>query len=111
MKCKTIVLWWLVNGEEPKQLQAGEKKIEALMPLISTLFPGINYYSMTGFFQVMHQCVVPALKKLFPDFLSMHEHSITVDETTEVVELLPSNGYEWQNSPEWKAKRDAFLTA
>lgn len=111
MKCKTMVLWWLVNNQEHPQLEGGDKKIEALIPLVSTLFPGINYYSATGFSQVMQDCVIPALKKQFPELLTTPAEAVTIDATTEVVELLPSDGYEWQDNEEWISKFGALLAA
>lgn len=110
MQCKKNVIWWLVNGGDSLLLKEEDKKIEALMPLVQALFPGINYYSVTGFSQVMHQCVVPALKKRFPDLQSVPEES-TAEGEVEINELLPSKGYEWQDSPEWGAKLGELLAA
>lgn len=111
MKCKTAVLWWLVNNKEHEQLKEGDKKIEALMPLVETLFPGINYYSITGFSQVMRECVIPALKKRFPELLTTPVEAIKPKATTEVAKLLPSKGYEWQDSPKWRSKFEKILAA
>jgi len=43
------------------------------MPLVEGLFPGINYFSMTGFGQVMRDHVQPVLKKLFPKLVDKLE--------------------------------------
>ena len=81
MKCKRLVLWWLVNGNnEPARLTVADKKIETLMPLVNTLFPGINYYSVTGFGQVMIGCVIPVLKKRFPELTAMPDSAVAADD-------------------------------
>lgn len=111
MKCKTVVLWWLINDKEPKQLKESHKKIEALMPLVNALFPGINYYSITGFTKVMKELVIPALKKGFPELLTTPEDAVKLKMTTEVAEFLPSQGYEWEDSPEWQSQFEKLLAA
>lgn len=112
MKCKTMVLWWLVNTpKEHPQLEKSDRKIKALMPLVSTLFPGIDCHSVTTFEEAMYTCVIPVIKKQFPELLTAPAESITADAMTEVAEFLPSGKYEWQNSTEWKSKFDALLAA
>lgn len=111
MKCKTIVLWWLVNGTEPPGLPENERKIEALMPLVSALFPGINYFSITGFGKVMRDCAIPALKKRHPELLDTPAEKIGPNAMTEVAVVLPSDGYEWQDSAKWQSKLRRLLAA
>lgn len=109
MKCKTAVLWWLVNDREHETLKKNEKTIEALVPLVSALFPGINYYSITGFSQVMRDCVIPVLKKRFPELLTTPAEKIKPRAMTEVATVLPSKGYEWQDSAKWRSKFEKLL--
>lgn len=104
MKCKTMILWWLANNKEHPQLEKGDKQIEALMPLVSTMFPGINYYGLSGFNSTMIDCVIPALKSRFPELLTTPADAITADMTTEVSEVLPCTGYEWQTGAVWQSK-------
>lgn len=111
MLCKTVVLWWLVNETEHPALAEADKKIETLMPLVAALFPGINYFSITGFSQVMNTCAIPVLKKRFPDLLGADAAAIATDATREVEAALPSKGYEWQDSDAWKKKFEKLLAA
>lgn len=109
MKVKTAVLWWLVNNNEPNSLEEKDKKIESLIPLVDTLFPGINYFSITGFSEVMQNCVIPALRKRYHKLLLTPAEKIKPRAMTEVTAVLPSKGYEWQDSAEWKAKFKRIL--
>ena len=109
MKVRTAVLWWLVNNKEHETLKEKDRAIEALMPLVSALFPGINYYSITGFSQVMRDCVIPALKKRYPELLTTPAEKIKPKAMTEVATVLPSKGYEWQDSTRWKSKFEKVL--
>ncbi len=114
MKCKTIVLWWLINDVNEREvpgLDKDEMRIKALMPLVSELFPGINYYSISGFNGVLNECVIPILKKRYPKLLDTPAKKIDPKATTEVTAVLPSKGYEWQNSPKWKSKFEKLLAA
>jgi hypothetical protein len=113
MKAKKIVIWWLANGKEHPFIEQEEKKISSLMPLVEALFPGINYYSMSGFGDVMRTCGMPALKKRFPELLTMSEEDIAREATAEVeiTEFLPSKGYEWSDDPAWMATFQERLTA
>ena len=79
--------------------------------MVSALFPGINYYSMTGFGQVMRDCVTPALKKLFPELEGAEGDAFDADELVEVEEFQPSEGYEWQDSSEWREEFEKRLAA
>lgn len=110
---KRIVLWCLVNGVDYPGLPREEMKISSLMPLLNTLFPGINYYSTTGFHQVMYQCAKPVLRKLFPELVGASDVEVAKDATAmvKVTEFLPSKGYEWQDSDKWKLKFIKLLEA
>ena len=85
--------------------------IAGFIPLVNALFPGVNYYSRTGFNEVMNTCVTPALKKQFPELESTSESDIKGNEMVEVEEFLPSKGYEWQDSMKWHAKFEKLLAA
>lgn len=112
MKYRKVVVWWLVTGVEPPALTIEDQKIESLMPLVKALFPGINYYSITGFSQVMHTCVIPVLKKRFPEFqVGPAGNVATSDEQIEIEPFLPSQGYEWQDSEDWKRRFADLLAA
>ena len=103
MEIKTTLLWSLINDKTHGSLEEKERTIEGVMPLIKALFPGINYYSITGFNQVMCACVLPVLKKRYPELLTTPEEKITPGAMTEVATVLPSKGYEWQDSTEWQS--------
>ena len=110
-RVKKAVLWWLVTDVKPPVLTVEDQKIESLMPLVPALFPGINYYSVTGFGQVMHKCVIPVLKKRFPEFQTGPAGTVVQsDEEVEIEPFLPSRGCEWQESEAWQ-KRFAELLA
>lgn len=111
MQVKKAVVWWLLTGQNHPSLTDDDKKIEALMPLVDAMFPGIDYYSTSGFHDVMHSCVVPALGKQFPALRRLSPGQVRADEMVDVVRVLPSRGYEWQDSEEWKARFRAYLAA
>jgi hypothetical protein len=111
VKCKTAVLWWLINETKHDQVSEEEMKIESLMPIVEALFPGVNYFSFTGFSQVMNECVIPALKKQFPELVGASADSIDPDAESEISELLPSDGYEWQTSSGWRTQFDQLVAA
>lgn len=79
------------------------------MPIVSALFPGINYYSITGFQQVKMDLVIPVLKKYFPELQSMDVKNINPKEKVEIRKFLPSDGYEWQDSYKWEKKIQTAL--
>jgi len=79
--------------------------------LIDELFPGINYYSMTGFGQVMTNYLRPVLRKLLPKVAEKKAHSVDRDRTVDVTAFLPSKGYEHEDDPEWKVKLEGLLAA
>ena len=111
MKFKKALVWSLVNNKPHRLLNEEEKKIAGSMGIVSTLFPGIDYYSISGFQEVLHQCVIPALKKLFPELQSTPEEDITAEMTIEIAGFLPSKKYEWQNSLRWRARFKKLLAA
>lgn len=111
-RVKKAVLWWLVTDVKPPVLTAEDQKIESLMPLVSALFPGINYYSATGFGQVMTTCVIPVLKKRFPEFQAGPVGTVVQsDEEVEIEPFLSSQGYEWQESDDWQRRFTELLSA
>ena len=111
MKCKTVVLWWLVNKEDHPLLTKEDKKLSTLISLATALFPGIDCSSFSGLSQAMNALVVPTLKKRYPELLTTSEADIEKDATTDVVEMLASDGYEWQNDTGWMTKFQELLTA
>jgi len=56
-------VWSAIQGENHPTLSRDETTIRGYMPLVNELFPGINYFSMSGFGQVMQNYVQPVLKK------------------------------------------------
>ncbi len=112
MKIKTAILWSLLNGRNHPLVADADLTIHALRPLVDGLFPGINYFSVTGFGQVMRDCAIPVLRKRFPELLTTPSEAVQADALTEIAEpFLPSKGYEWQNSLAWKGRFDARLAA
>ena len=112
MKFKKALIWSCVTGGEAHpSLNKKEQTIESVMPLVETLFPGINYYSITGFNQAMRDCVIPALKKRFPELLNTPAEAIEPEATIEIAKVLPSKGYEWQDSTKWRSKFEKLLAA
>src|SRR3989338_1926397 len=111
MKFKKALVWSCMTGEPHPSLNKKEQTIEGVMPLVEALFPGVNYYSITGFGQVMRECVIPALKKRFPELLTTPAEKIKPTAMTEVAAVLPSKGYEWQGSTKWRSKFEKFLAA
>lgn len=109
MKCKKALIWSLIHGKKHETLKEEDTTIEAVTPLVSTLFPGINYYSVTGFTQVLRDCVVPALKNKFPKLLSIRESEVGPRAVVEVAEILCSKGYEWQTSARWMSRFKKLL--
>lgn len=113
LRVKKAVLWWLVTGVVPTILTVDDQRIESLIPLVSALFPGINYHSsVTGFNQVMCACVIPVLKKRFPEFQTdLVGTVVQSDEEVEIELFLPSQGYEWQESEVWQKRFSELLAA
>ena len=104
-------IWSAIHGDNHPHLEGDERTIESYMPLITELFPGINYYSMAGFSQVMKDRVQPALTKLFPDIANKVAHQVDSDRNVGVGAFLPSEGYEHQNDPAWSDKFEELLVA
>jgi hypothetical protein len=102
-------LWSAINGDNHPALSGDEKTITGYMPLVKELFPGINYYSITGFLQVMKDYVQPVLSKLFPDLGGKPAEEISRDRTINVETFLPSKGYEHLDNPKWGKKLETLL--
>jgi hypothetical protein len=102
-------VWSAIHGNNHPSLIGDEKTIAGYMPLINALFPGINYFSITGFSQVMRDYVQPALLKKFPDLAKKSTQKVSRDRVVEVEALLPSKGYEHLDNPKWKKKLEALL--
>ena len=111
MRFKKALIWSCITGGPHPSINKKEWTIEGCMPLVEALFPGVNYFSISGFCQVMRECVVPALKKLFPELESLSAENIKAGEMKEVAQFLPSKGYEWQDSSRWQAKFKKLLAA
>jgi hypothetical protein len=115
MKIRKAILWSLLNSTDAidwhPSITAEEKKISGSMPILAALFPGINYYSITGFSAAMRDCAIPALKKMHPELIGVPANAIATDDTVEIEELLPSNGYEWQDSTAWQSTFQQLLAA
>ena len=113
MKFKKLVIWWLVTEQEHPLLTVNDKKIETLMPLVQAVLPGVNYYSITGFSEVMKRCVMPVLKKCFSELATVSADDIARNPNMEVdvTEFLPSKGYEWQDSGNWRTEFEKRLAA
>ena len=110
-KFKKTLVWSMIHGKPHPTLTQEERKISGSMPLIDTLFPGINYYSISGFHQVTNDYVRPALKKLFPDLEGLGSEKVRVNGKVQIDALLPSNGYEHLNDPQWKRKLEKLIQA
>lgn len=102
-------VWSAIHGDNHPSLTGDEKTIAGYMPLVNELFPGINYYSITGFSQVMRDYVQPALSKKFPDLAKKSAQEVSRDRTIGVEALLPSKGYEHLDNPKWKQRLDVLL--
>lgn len=112
LEIKKAMAWSLITGTEHPALDLSEFKIENLKPIVGILFPGANYYSTTGFSQIMRSHAMPALKKLFPEIVELSSDQITQEETVEIAgPFLPSKGYEWQDSKKWQKKFDVLIAA
>ncbi len=113
MRCKKLVVWWLVTKQEHPLLTDDDMKIESLIPLVETVLPGVNYFSITGFSQVMKECVIPVLKKRFSGLVSVSADDIAREPEAEVdvEEFFPSDGYEWQDSTDWQEEFQKRLSA
>ena len=102
-------VWSVINGDNHPALAEDERTIAGYMPLVKELFPGINYFSITGFGQVMNEYVQPVLSKLFPDLVGKPADEISRGRTVNVEAFLPSKGYEHLDNPKWKKQLEALL--
>jgi hypothetical protein len=109
MKCKTTLLWSIINVKDHKSLEKECYIISNLEPLVLQLFPGIHYDSVTGFNFVMINCVRPALRTQFPDLLGAAEESISSTEEREISKFKDCNGLEWTYSTSWKNSFQGLL--
>ncbi|MFA6554290.1 MAG: hypothetical protein WCS89_02165 [Candidatus Paceibacterota bacterium] len=109
MKFKKILIWSFINGQPHKLLTKEESKIANTMGVLHTLFPGINYYSTSGFHTAVSTCVQPVLEKLFPELIGTRNDSMTREDKVEISVFLPSKGYEWQDSKVWRRKFEKLL--
>ena len=104
-------VWSAIQSTNHPHLEWDEKTIAGYMPLVSELFPGIIYHSMTGFGQVMKDYVQPALSKLFPDLAKKKAHQVDRDRAVDVKSFLPSEGYQHLDDPQWKGQLEELLAA
>lgn len=111
MQVKTAVVWWLVKGEDHPTLTDADKATESLMPLVQAMFPGINYYSITGFTRVMQQLVIPALRSRHSELLRTATRDVKASDMTEVAEVLPSAGYQWLDDARWMPRFRQIIAA
>ncbi|MBU0760312.1 MAG: hypothetical protein KJ600_03055 [Nanoarchaeota archaeon] len=102
-------VWSAINGNDHPSLSGDERAVAGFIPLIEDLFPGINYFSISGFGQVMRDYVQPVLSKLFPDLIGRSADEVSRDRTVNVGAFLPSNGYEHLNNPKWKKQLEELL--
>jgi len=102
-----VQVWSIINGEDHPDLARDKCTIAGYIPLIKKLFPGINYYSITGFSQVMKNYVRPALSKLFPDLKGKPAKEISL-RAVSIETFLPSKGYEHLD-PKWGKKLQKLL--
>jgi hypothetical protein len=106
----TAMLWSMAA----KQLVQPPLKISDYRPLVQQMFPGINYYSVTGFNQAYHEVAAPAVAKMYPGLKACNtqaEAEAQFGATLPVAPVMPSAGYEWQNSAQWRRKFDQHLQA
>lgn len=108
-RVKKALVWSLLHNEHHISLTKKERTIKGCMPIIDALFPGINFFSITGFGTVLSRCVIPVLKKRFPELKKASPKKIKGDDIVEVTEFLPSKGYEWQDDPVWKSRFNKLL--
>jgi hypothetical protein len=104
MELKNKVAWWLINDIVHPALTKEDQVVAALQPIAGTMFPGINYFSLTGFGSAMRTIVIPALKLVAPQLVGAPIESFDPEDSIEIPEILPSQGCEWQNSDEWEIR-------
>ncbi len=111
MKLKKAIAWSYVNKENHPSLIGEERTIAGLMPVLDALFPGINYYSISGFAMVNNGYAIPVMEKLFPELKGVGAENSSLEGEVEIKEFLPSKGYEWQDNPSWQDKFKQLLSA
>lgn len=109
MKFEKALIWSYVHEQQHPLLNEEECTIGGSRFLINTLFPGVSYPPISGFYELSENCIVPVLKKLFPELQFMRTENIRLGEEVEVVQFLPSDGYEWMDL-EWKATFKRLLS-
>lgn len=102
-------VWSIIHGKYHPRLSRDERTIENYMPLVEQLFPGINYFSITGFNQARIDYVQPTLSKLFPNLVGKSAKEVRRDRIINVKAFLPSKGFEHLSNPKWKKKLDELL--
>ena len=106
---KKTLIWSIINEEEHPALTGDERTIEGAMPVVETLFPGMNYYSISGFAHVQNNYLRPVLTKLFPYLKGLRAEEIRESERVALGTFLPSRGYEHTDNPRWRIRLDALL--
>jgi hypothetical protein len=104
MKCKTIVLWGLINDNVHSKAEESDRGVGPLVPIISALFPGLKTDNLGEFIPLLSEYVRPALTARFPDMLITPDEKIGAHDSTEIIEMLPCDGFEWRASREWRCK-------
>jgi len=102
-------IWSAIHCKNHPQIPKDKRTIDNYMPIIEELFPGIVYYSVSGFNQVMRDYVQPTLSKLFPDLSERPSDKVSRDKIVNVETFLPSNGYEHLENPKWKMQLETLL--
>jgi hypothetical protein len=102
-------IWSAIHRQNHPMLTNEESRIAAFIPLIEELFPGINYYSITGFNQVMKNYVQPVLSKLFPDLVHKTAEQVERDKILDIKPFLSTRGYEHLDNPQWKKQLEMLL--
>jgi len=102
-------IWSAIHGENHPHIPTDKRTIKDYIPIVKELFPGINYFSITGFSQVMINYVQPTLSKLFPDIAKKKAHQVDSDRTVRIDSFLPCKGYEHLDIPEWRKRLDKLL--
>jgi len=94
LKADVDLVWYMARvGLTPdKEVVAPQRKIADYMPILEKMFPGINYYSISGFSQVMKEVAMPCVAKTNPDLAACATSA----------EIKPSAGYEWQDNYSWR---------
>jgi len=107
LKADVDLVWYMARvGLTPdKEVVAPQRKIADYMPILEKMFPGINYYSISGFSQVMKEVAMPCVAKTNPDLAACAtsaEAEQRFGKTVDIAEIKPSAGYEWQDNYSWR---------